>query len=219
MQEAIEEIIVSFTEETGIECETVISSSGKLYAQIEEGAPYDIFVSADMKYPNALYKNGLTLKAPKVYAYGRLVLWTSSKSIEPSVAILQTNQIQHIAVANSKTAPYGLAAEEVLIEMNLYEKVKGKLVFGESISQTNQFILSESAEIGFTSKSTVLSPKMKNIGSWIDIDAGLHQPIKQGIVIVKHEKDMSNAQKFYDFLFSEKSKEILSQLGYSFNLN
>jgi len=214
MQFAIKEIAAAFTQEKGYECEVIISSSGKLTAQILEGAPYDIFVSADLKYPETLYKKDVTTQAPKVYAYGQLVLWTTSESLIPSIETLTDTQITHIALANPKTAPYGKAAVSVLQNADLYEKIAHKLVYGESIAQTNQFIVSGAADIGFTSQSVVLSPVAKNKGRWSAIDKDDYATIAQGVVILKKDTLREASLKFYDFLFSPKSKEILENFGY-----
>ncbi len=214
MQFAIQEIITSFTQKTGIPCDVVITSSGKLTAQIQEGAPYDIFISADMKYPETLHKNGFTAKSPEIYAYGKLVLWSISDEIQPSIESLTDKQIKHIAMANPKTAPYGEAAIAVLKHAGIYDLVTDKLVYGESISQTNQFIISGAAQVGFTAKSVVLSPQMEGKGQWIAIDKNLYTPIAQGAVIIKKDSISEATLKFYKFLFSPKSKEILENFGY-----
>ena len=216
MQFAMAELTKEFTKQTAIECEMVISSSGKLTAQIKEGAPYDIFISANMKYPWEVYHSGLAENKPKIYAYGKLVLWTMVEGIEPSLDLFTDKSIHHIALANPKTAPYGLAATDVLDHHNIYEKVKGKLVFGESISQTNQFINSKAAEIGFTALSVVLSPEMRGKGKWIEMEESTYSPIEQGVVVIKHDRPTNKiAIKFYEFLFSDKAQKVLTDFGYA----
>ncbi|GAA4277048.1 molybdate ABC transporter substrate-binding protein [Aquimarina mytili] len=216
MQFAMKELSKAFTNQTGIACDLIIGSSGKLTAQIKEGAPFDIFVSADMKYPNDLFKSGHTSTVPKIYAYGKLVLWSMIDDTEPSIDILNTSEIKHIAIANPKTAPYGIAAIQVLNQHGIYESIKGKLVFGESISQTNQFITSKSAEIGFTSKSIVLSPQIKGKGNWVDIPNTDYSAIRQAVVILKNKNNLQDyAQAFHDFLFTDNAKNILENYGYS----
>lgn len=214
MQFAMKELVKEFTAQTGVECQLMISSSGKLTAQIKEGAPYHIFVSANMKYPEELYKSGFSNHSPEVYAYGKLVLWTKKEGLIPSIELLKSEQIKHIAIANPKMAPYGIAAEEVLENFGLLKELKEKLVFGESISQCNQFILSKSAEIGFTAKSVVLSDKAKDQGRWIDVNDSLYTPIAQGSVIIKQIKMQKEAKEFYRFLFSERAAMILQEFGY-----
>ncbi|MEN7551731.1 molybdate ABC transporter substrate-binding protein [Rapidithrix thailandica] len=217
MQFAMQELTGQFTKSTGIDCEVVISSSGKLTAQIKEGAPYDVFVSANRKYPDELYKSGLAREPTKIYAYGKLVLWSMFKEITPSVESLSSEMIEHIALANPKTAPYGVAAIEVLKHYQLSDKLEGKLVYGESIAQTNQFIISKSAELGFTAMSVVLSPDMQGKGHWVALEEGIYTPIEQGVVVIQREKavDTAQAQKFYEFLFSKEARQILESFGYS----
>lgn len=215
MQFAMEALTKSFTKETGVECQAVVSSSGKLTAQIKEGAPFDLFVSADMKYPKELFESGFATSAPKVYAHGRLVLWSLTGQ-PPSLDLLTDETISHIALANPKIAPYGLAAVEVLERNNILSEVERKLVYGESIAQTNQFIISRAAELGFTSKSTVLSYETENQDQWMEIDTSYYTPLAQGVVKVKNRPlHLDQAQMFYDFLFSQKGKEILDKFGYS----
>lgn len=215
MQFAMQAISHAFNQQSGIAIETIVSSSGKLSAQIKEGAPFDVFVSADMKYPQDLYESGFTMQKPEVYAYGRLVLWTLKDSL-PTFSDLKNNAtIRHMAIANPQNAPYGRAAIEVLQHYGIYANWKDRLVYGESISQTNQFIISEAAELGFTAQSVVLSPHIKQRGKWLTIDPDIYSPIAQGIVLIKRKKaQTASAQKFYEFLFSEQGKEILATFGY-----
>jgi len=216
MQYAMKELIAKFKKQTGIKSDIIVSSSGKLTAQIQEGAPYDIFVSADMKFPNELFKTGFTIEKPKVYALGKLILWTLNDELQPSLDSLQNKNIKHIAIANPKTAPYGIAAEELLKKQGLYLKIQNKLVYGESVAQTNQFITTMAAEMGFTAKSVVFSPQMKGKGNWIDLDETSYTPIEQGIVILKNDsKKIEKATNFYTFLFSTEGKEILKKYGYT----
>ncbi len=215
MKFAMHELVKEFQEDTGIESEIIVGSSGKLTAQIKEGAPYDLFVSADMKFPNTLFENDLTIDKPQIYAYGSLVIWTLNTQLKADFESFLKKQVNHIALANSKTAPYGRAAIEVLKNKNLLEPLKSKFVYGESVAQTNQFIISYAAEIGFTAKSIVLSPNMKGKGNWKDVDPNLYSPIKQGVVILKNrDVHLEEAEKFQQFLFSDKGKEILNKFGY-----
>lgn len=217
MQFAMNELVDAFTKESGILCDVVISSSGKLTAQIKEGAPYEVFVSADMKYPKELCQSGFTTSQPVIYAYGKLVLWSYSDQVRPSIDILTDDKISHIALANPKTAPYGEASIEVLNHYDIYDSVKHKLVFGESISQTNHFITTQSAEVGFTAKSVVLSPEMKEKGNWVEIDDATYSPIAQGMVIIKtkDKQKLEWAEKFEAFMISEAGRDILKNFGYN----
>lgn len=216
MQFAMDALIAAFTEETGIKCETTISSSGKLTAQILEGAPFDVFLSANMKYPEEISRNGLALTPPSIYAYGRLVLWSMKEGFNPDLKLLETPNIKHIALANPRLAPYGAAALEALKASGLSERVENKLVFGESISQTNQFVITGAAEVGFTSMSVVRSPQIANQGTWVEIDANTYSPIAQGVVVLKREGSKTDqAMQFFKFLSTEKAHHILDQFGYA----
>ncbi len=213
---AIEEIKKLFEKKNpDIKVKTVISSSGKLTAQILKGAPFDVFISADMKYPMFLYKKGLTIDKPKIYAYGTLVLWTTKKIDIKSVKDLLKPEIKKIAIANPKTAPYGRETINALKFYKIYDRIKKKIIFGESISQTSQYVYKGFVDAGFTAKSIVLAPEMRNKGHWIEIDKKAYNPIKQGAVVIKNSNNIDAAKKFFSFLFSKKAKNILNRYGYS----
>ena len=218
VQYVLNELVKDFESSTGIKVDIILNSSGKITAQIKEGAPYDVFVSADIKYPQELYKSGYAIDSPKVYANGLLVLWTTKAGIKPEsdLKILISGAVKKIAIANPATAPYGMASVEAMNYYKVYDKVKDKLVFGESISQTSQYINSGAADIGFTAKSIVLSNEVHGKGTWIDVDRKAYNPIRQGAVILKHgnETNRDAAQKFYDYLYSQKAKNILKKYGY-----
>jgi molybdate transport system substrate-binding protein len=219
MQFAMEELVSAFSKKTNIKCQTIISSSGKLTAQIKAGAPYDVFLSANMKYPSELYKSGKTIGKPAIYAYGQLILWTIQKENYPKIEDLTNDFYKKIALANTRTAPYGMAAMQTLEYFKIKEKVEKKLVFGESIAQTNQFIISGAADIGFTAQSVIKSEDRKNLGNWITVPKAAYQPIEQGIVILNNrEEQIKNAQLFHDFLFTEEAKDILEDFGYMTSL-
>jgi molybdate transport system substrate-binding protein len=213
MQFAMEEIVKAFEKENNIKVELIISSSGKLTSQIELGAPFDVFAAANIKYPQYLYEAGLTNHTPEIYAYGQLVLWTLN-DFNPRLEGLTDKHINKIAIANPKTAPYGQASIDVLNKRQIYKAVEVKLIYGESISQCNQFITTQSADIGFTAMSVVLSPSMKTKGHWINISTNDYTPIAQSVVILKKSKQQKEAQLFYDFLMSETAQKILLKYGY-----
>ena len=221
MQFVMELLQKDFEHETAIKVEVISGASGKITAQIIEGAPYDVFVSADTKFPEELFKKGMTVEAPKVYATGQLVLWTMRDDIKMTTGMgeLTQDKIKKIAIANPKTAPYGTAAEEALTYFHLYDKLKSKLVYGENISQTEQFVATQAAEIGFIAKSLVLADELKNKGHWVDVDKKAYNPVKQGAVILKHGKDTNYAdcQKFFQYLFSSKAKAVFRKYGYIVN--
>ena len=220
VQFAMDTLAEVFEKETGIRTNIILGSSGKLTAQIIQGAPYDIFVSANMKYPDEIFKQNKALLKPEVYAYGALVLWTLQETVTPELTYLTDDKIRRIAIANPKTAPYGSATIDLLINKGLYENVKHKLVFGESIAQVNQFITSRTADIGFTAKSVVISHKMKNAGYWSELDPNDYSPIEQGVIIIDRGKlNSAHAKDFMSFLLSEKAGKILSEFGYNVNLD
>jgi molybdate transport system substrate-binding protein len=216
-QFAIEEVAKEFEKVSGITTQIIIGSSGKHTAQIEAGAPYDVFVSADLKFPTKLYELGLTVAEPATYAFGKLVIWTLTDSLSTSINSLPDLDVNHIAMPNPKTAPYGKAAKEALVKFELYDQISHKLVFGESVAQTNQFILSKSAAIGFTAASIVMAPSMKGTGSWQEVEANSYSPIAQGVVVIKQSEQLELANKFYLFLFSPKAESILRAHGYIVN--
>ena len=215
---AINDLIKEFNKTNkNIKVKYVIGSSGKLTAQIKNGAPYDLFLSANMKYPNTLYKKNLTLNKPLVYAKGSLALLsTKAKGLSSKLKLLTNKDIKRIAIANPKTAPYGIASKEALKKSNLYEKIKNKLIFGESISQTVSYTVT-AADIGFIAKSSLYSKKMKKFKkniNWVEVDDSLYTPTKQGIVILKKTKVKDEAQAFFNFIKSKNAKNIFKKYGY-----
>ena len=181
VQFAMEEIKVAFEKQQGIQVDLISTSSGKLSTQIRQGAPYHVFVSADTKYPDSLVQSGDATSPSKVYAYGMLVVWTMRPDLDISegMQVLDDGALKKIAVANPITAPYGQEAIRALTRAHLLDSVQPKLVYGESIGQTSQYILSGAAELGFTAKSVVLAPEMQGKGRWIEIPADLYEPIAQ----------------------------------------
>lgn len=214
---AFEELAKAFRDETGIEAQGVIGSSGKLAAQIANGAPYDVMLSADMEYPQVLYNDKLAASVPKAYANGVLVLWTRrSLDLGKGIHLLSEPTVQKIAVANPRLAPYGREALHALQYFRLRPAVDSKLIYGESIAQVNEYIYSKSADIGFTAKSVVLAPEMQNSGKWIEVPRGSYEPIAQGVVLLKHgaETRPEASRKFIEFLFSAPARAIFEKYGY-----
>ena len=217
MQFAMAQLTQTFTQETGIACEIIPASSGKLTAQIAAGAPYDVFVSADLAYPTTLYKNGYALDSPKTYAFGQLVVWFRKGERPEQLHHLKVLlSPKRVALANPETAPYGKAAQQTLQALGLDSLWQGRLVYGESISQVNQLVSTGAADIGVTAKSVVLAPEFSDKGTWRAIPDSLYTPIRQSAVMLKKGKSKHLITKqFYDFLFSQKAKEILHKFGYS----
>ncbi|MEJ2108144.1 MAG: molybdate ABC transporter substrate-binding protein [Acidiferrobacteraceae bacterium] len=217
VQFAFEELRTEFKSESGIVVQPVIGSSGKLTAQAKAGAPYDLFLSANMAYPRALHKAGLAIAEPKIYAYGTLVLWTlSNVDLGKGLAVVTDPEVHQVAIANPGLAPYGQEALRALSFYHLDRATQPKLVYGESISQVNQYIHSRVVDVGLTAKSVVLSPKMKGQGRWVEVPSGSYSPIAQGVVILKHgyEAHPRLAREFLRFLASAKAREILKRYGY-----
>lgn len=207
----------AFTKQSSIEVKSVFGSSGKLTAQVKSGAPFDVFLSADMEYPETLYKEGFAVTAPKVYANGVLVLWTLNPlDLGKGIQVLSDPAVQKIAVANPRLAPYGREAINALEHFKLRAEVEPKLIYGESISQVNQYIDSKSADIGFTAKSVVLAPQVAGKGKWIELPKDSYQPIAQGVVILKHgaETNSETAHRFLEFLATPTARSIFEKYGY-----
>lgn len=218
IQFALKAIEKAFEASSNIEADIVIASSGKLTAQIKQGAPYDVFLAANLKYPLALYKDGFATKPPKIYALGSLVLWTMNKELEltGNLSTLTQPTIKRIGIANPKNAPYGAQAIAAIDYYSLQEKIKNKLVYGESIAQVNQYVISQNCEIGITAKSIVLTPKLRKKGKWQAIDKEAYTPITQGVVLTSfgQKNHKTAALAFYDFLSSPKAQQILVDYGY-----
>ena len=197
-----------------IKVRVILGGSGKLVAQIKNGAPYGLFMSANMNYPKALYKSGMAINKPKVYAQGSLVYLSRKKlNFSKGMKLLEDKKIRKIAVANPKTAPYGKATIEALKNAGIYEKIKKKCIYSESISQTISYTMI-ATDIGFVAKSSLYSSKMakfKENENWIDVKKSLYHPIDQGIVILKNSKEI---KIFYNFIFSTKAKKIFKKYGY-----
>ena len=195
----------------------ILGSSGKLTAQIMHGAPYDVFMSADMKFPKRLHEEHLTAGSPVVYAQGALAILSQKKrNYCAEIFVLKSPDIHKIAIANPKTAPYGVASIEALKHARLYNTLKKKFVYGESIAQT--FIYATSAaDIGIVAKSALYAPQMKEYKEaihWSEVDETLYTPISQGMVLLKRAKANIEAKAFYDFMLSSNAKEILKEFGY-----
>jgi len=212
---AINDLIKEFNKQNpDTKVRVTLGSSGKLTAQIKNGAPYQLFMSANMKYPNSLYKDKIALTKPLIYAKGRLAILSSKKrDFSKGLDITKEKSIKRIAVANPKTAPYGIATKEALENAKIYKDISKKFIYGESISQTVSYAV-RAAEIGFIAKSSLYSPKMKRFKkgiNWIDIDSKLYTPISQGITLLDTKEEV---KEFYDFILSTKAKKIFEEYGY-----
>lgn len=215
---AIESLKSTFAKlHPNIHVRVILGSSGKLTAQIKNGAPYGLFMSANMAYPNALYKDGIATTKPTIYAKGTLALLSvRERDFSQGLELLKAQNIQRVAIANPKTAPYGKAAKEALLNARIYEEIENKFVYGESISQTF-FYTMNAADIGIVAKSLLYSPRMsrfKENKNWISISNKVYIPIKQGLVLLKYAHNNQAYQKFYDFILSQQAKHIFNNYGY-----
>ncbi len=201
----------SFEKKHQIKIDLIVGSTGKLTTQIELGAPYDIFIAANTESPEYLYSKRITPHAPKLFAIGSIVLWTK-KFKNLKLEDLTQPIIKKIAIANPKHAPYGRAGVEALKNAGIYKDIVPKLVFGENISQVNQFIESETVEVGITALSTVKNNLIDSSGYWTLIEDSLYQPIKQSVVLINEKSN--NVNLFYNYLFSAESLNILKAYGY-----
>ncbi|TRX01238.1 molybdate ABC transporter substrate-binding protein [Flavobacterium gawalongense] len=199
------------------EVQVTYGSSGKFFEQIQNGAPFDVFFSADKSYPQKLKEKGFTSSDVKIYGIGKIVIW--SKKIDPNtfkINSLSLPQLNKIAIANPDHAPYGEKAVESMKYYKVYEKVKNKLVFGENIAQTAQFVQLGTADIGIIALSLALSPNMKKEGGkYYIIPEKSHKPLEQGYVILKKAASNSSAVKFYNFMATPTAIAILTHFGFT----
>ncbi|GGA91825.1 molybdate ABC transporter substrate-binding protein [Puia dinghuensis] len=214
---AMDSIVAVFsTQNPSITIKPVYGSSGSFFEQINNGAPFDLFFSADADYPKKLKEAGKTLSDVKLYATGHLVLW--SKTLDPAREQMNTlldNAVKKIAIANPAHAPYGRHAEESLRYYNLYDKIKDKLVIGENIAQTAQYAQSGAADVGIIALSLALSPTMKQAGGkyWL-IPPASHKPLEQGYVLLPHAKGNTGAEQFAAFIGTPTVTSILKSFGF-----
>jgi len=197
--------------------QVTVGGSGKLATQIRNGAPYDLFLSANMAYPQALYEAGMTTDKPAVYAQGALAyLSNTPRDFSKGMHVLLSPTIRTIAVANPKTAPYGKAAFEALKKSKLLTRLRPKLVFGESIAQAVAYA-THAADIGLVAKSALFAPTMQHFiqgKNWVDVDPSLYRPIDQGMILLASSPNKHEAKMVYDFLLSQEARRIFTQFGY-----
>lgn len=212
----IEEIGKAFNKATGHQLKVSTGASGKFYAQIKNGAPFQVFLSADEEKPAQLEKDGLAVQGSRfTYAIGKLVLWSADPGVvDAQGKVLEKNKINKIAVANPKTAPYGEAAMETLSAMKLKSQLEPKIVMGENISQTYQFVATGNAEIGFIALSQITKNNKITSGSaWI-IPEKYYSPINQDAVLLVNGKDSAAARQLLVFLKGDEAVRIIKSYGY-----
>jgi len=216
---AMEELSKQFETKTGTKVDVTTGSSGNFFAQIQNGAPFDVFFSADIEYPRKLEAAGFAEPGALFeYAVGRIVIWAPAESpidiANRGWDALLDARVQRIAIANPAHAPYGRAAVSALQRAGIYERVKAKLVYGENISQAAQFVQSGNAQAGIIAGSLALSPEMKAGKMW-EIPAEMHSPIEQGAVVLKKAGSKIGARAFLDFVKSAEGRAILEKFGFT----
>ena len=216
---AFRDAAAKFQAASGNSLRLVYGSSGNFFAQIENGAPYDLFFSADVDYPRRLEADGLTQPGTLYeYAAGRLVLWVPSKSkldLGRGLAALTDPAVHKVAIANPQHAPYGRAAVAAMRHEGIYDRVKSRLVLGENISQTAQFVASGNADAGLIALSLALAPPMKARGRYVEIPPADYPPIIQGAVILKSAHDKEAARQFLEFLKQPAGIALMHRYGFT----
>ncbi|MDD2733352.1 MAG: molybdate ABC transporter substrate-binding protein [Desulfuromonadaceae bacterium] len=213
---AMDEIVTGFNKNhSDVVVEVIYGSSGKFFTQIQQGAPFDLYFSADIAYPRALAKKGLAASDVTPYAVGRIVLWSNSMdTTHMTLASLADPRITKIAIANPKHAPYGKRAEEALRAGKMWDTVQSKLVFGENIAHTAQFVQTGNAQIGIIALSLVLNPELSKKGGYYLIPDTLHLPLEQAYIITKHGADKLLAKQFAQYMTSKETRRIMTRYGF-----
>lgn len=213
---ALDEIVALFTNAHPADrVETIYGSSGKFQTQIRQGAPFDLYFSADIAYPRKLKEEGLAASEVQPYALGRIVLWSPSlDAVKMTLVDLADPAIRKIAIANPKHAPYGKRAEEALKASGMWKKVEARLVYGENIAQTAQFVQSGNAQVGIIALSLALSPALAKQGGYALIPDTLHQPLEQGFIITRRAASNSLAQAFASFMSGNEARAVMSRYGF-----
>lgn len=216
--EPMQEIAAAFDKETGNNTVLSFASSGKFFAQIKNGAPFDVFLSADAAKPLALEEAGLSVKDTRfTYAQGALILWSPKADFVDSQSpdVLTNGQFKHLSLANPKLAPYGTAAIETLKNLGVYEDVAKKIVMGENIAQAYQFVTTHNAQLGFVALSQVMKQGKLSSGSGWIVPKDLYSPIRQDAVLLKKAEQNDAAKALLDYLKSDKALAIIESYGYS----
>jgi molybdate transport system substrate-binding protein len=218
LQPALQEIAAAFEKQTGHKVHITYGSSGNFFAQIQNGAPFDVFFSADIEYPKKLEAAGLGDSGTLYnYALGRIVIWVrvdSSIDVSKGWSALLDPSIQKISIANPKHAPYGRAAVAALQRAGIYDKVEGKLVFGENVSQAAQFVESGNAQAGIIALSLARAPAMRNRGRQWEIPSDAHPPIEQSVIVLKSSPNKNLARDFLAYVKGASGRAVLESYGF-----
>ena len=211
-------IAAAFAQDTGHKAELSFGATGKFYAQISHGAPFDVLLAGDDTTPEKIAKEGKGDAASRfTYAIGKLVLWSKDAGyVDAQGEVLKKNDFEHVAIANPKLAPYGLAAEQTLRKLGLLDTIKPRFVQGENIGQTYQFAATGNAQLGFVALSQVMEDgKIKSGSAWI-VPAAMHAPIRQDAIVLAHAKDNEAARALMTYLQGDKAHAIINAYGYVF---
>ncbi len=214
----MQKIAAEFAKDTGHKAELSFGATGKFYAQISNGAPFGVLLAADDTTPAKIASEGKGVADSRfTYAVGKLVLWSKQDGyVDAQGAVLKTGKFQHVAIANPKLAPYGLAAEQTLTQLGLLEQIKPKFVQGENIGQTYQFAATGNAELGFVALSQVMEDsKIKSGSAWL-VPSNMHEPIRQDAIVLNTAKDNAAAKALMDYLRGDKARAIITLYGYAF---
>jgi molybdate transport system substrate-binding protein len=214
---AMDEIVALFLKgHPGHKIDVVYGSSGKTHAQIQQGAPYDLFFSADISLPQALVAKGLATGPVHPYAVGRLVLWSATQDASRlRLSDLAGMSVRKIAIANPKHAPYGQKAEEALRKVGVWSSVESKIVYGENIAQTAQFAFTGAADVGIVALSLALSPEMAAKGKYSLVPDSLHKPLEQGFVVTNRAKDKKLAAAFSGWMAEKTVRATMTKFGFA----
>jgi len=217
---AMQDVATQFEKQSGTKLDVTYGSSGNFFSQLQNGAPFDVFFSADIDYPRKLEAAGLAEPGTLYeYAIGRIAIWTPADAKVDVTRLgwktLLDPSVQKIAIANPEHAPYGRAAVAALQKAGIYEQVKAKLVYGENISQAAQFVQSGNAQAGIVAMSLAVSPGMKDGKRW-EIPADMHPPIEQAAIVLKDAKNKDAARAFLEFVKSETGRATLAKYGFTF---
>jgi len=218
LEPALREIAAGYEHENGTKLKMTFGSSGNFFTQIENGAPYELFFSADIDYPRKLEREGKAVPGSLYrYAHGKLVMWTPNASkldLAGGLKILNTSAVRKVAIANPQHAPYGRAAVAAMKAAGVYEAAEPKLVVGENISQTAQFVLTGNADVGLIALSLAMSPNMKGEGRYVEVPADLYPPIEQAAIISAASKSKQEAARFLSYMKTPAAKQILRKYGF-----
>ncbi len=210
------EVAMEFEESTGHYVQVAAGSSGHFFSQFKNGAPFDVFFSADMERPKLLEEEGLGVKDTRfTYAVGRVVLWSPNTDLVKGEHTLRSKHFTRLAMANPKTAPYGVAAMQAMQQLKLWESLQPHIVMGENLGQTIGFVESGNAQLGFVALSQVMDPKFKGKGTRWDVPIHLHEPIQQDVILLMKGKDNPAAKALMEFIRGPQAKAIIERYGYA----